>query len=70
MVTAAEFLFFFSSGRWTCKSARGVGVMVEPEIGSEALKIDVASRMSVQVLNISVGVYTIYLSFDAHSAII
>ena len=44
--------------------------MVEPEIGSEALKIDVASRMSVQVLNISVGVYTIYLSFDAHSAII
>ena len=70
MVTAAEFLFFFSSGRWTCKSARGVGVMVEPEIGSEALKIDVASRMTVQVLNISVGVYTIYLSFDAHSAII
>ena len=70
MANETEFLFFFSSGRWACKSARGVGVMVEPEIGSEALKIDVASRMSVQVLNISVGVYTIYLSFDAHSAII
>ena len=55
--------------RWTATSARGVRVMVEPEIGSEALKIDVAP-LSVQVLNIVLGVYTIYLSFDAHSAII
>ena len=70
MATAAEFLFFFSSGRWTATSARGVGVMVEPEIVSEAQKIDVASPLTVQVLNISVCLYTIYLSFDAHSAII
>ena len=48
----------------------GLGVMVEPEIGSEALKIDVASPLTVQVLNILVCLYTIYLSFDAHSAII
>ena len=70
MANETEFLFFFSSGRWTCKSARGVRVMVEPEIVSEAQKIDVESPLTVQVLNISVGVYTIYLSFDAHSAII
>ena len=70
MVNETEFYFFSSSGRWTATSARGVRVMVEPEIGSEALKIDVASPLSVQVLNISVDVYTIYLSFDAHSAII
>ena len=70
MATVAEFLFFFSSGRWTATSARGVGVMVEPEIVSEAQKIDVASPLTVQVLNISVCLYTIYLSFDAHSAII
>jgi len=44
--------------------------MVEPEIGSEALKIDLASPLTVQVLNISLFLYTIYLSFDAHSAII
>ena len=48
----------------------GLGGVVEPEIGSEALKIDVASPLTVQVLNISVNLYTIYLSFDAHSAII
>ena len=70
MATVAEFLFFFSSGRWTATSARGVGVMVEPEIVSEAQKIDVASPLTVQVLNISVCLYIIYLSFDAHSAII
>ena len=70
MATAAEFLFFFSSGRWTCKSARGVRVTVEPEIVSEAQKIDVASPLTVQVLKISLFLYTIYLSFDAHSAII
>ena len=70
MVTVADFLFFFSSSRWTATSARGVGVMVEPEIVSEALKIDVASPLTVQVLNISVYLYTIYLSLDAHSAII
>ena len=51
-------------------SARGAGVMLEPEIGSEALKIDVASPLTVQVLKISLFLYTIYLSFDAHSAII
>ena len=45
-------------------------MVVEPEIGSEALKIDVASPLTVQVLNISVCLSTIYLSFDAHSAII
>ena len=44
MATVAEFFFFFPSGRWTATSARGVGVMVEPEIVSEALKEDVASR--------------------------
>ena len=44
MVNEPEFFFFFSSGRWTATSARGVGVMVEPEIVSEALKEDVASR--------------------------
>ena len=70
MANETEFLFFFSSGRWTARSARGVGVVVEPEIGSEALKIDVASPLTVQVLNIFVCLYTVYLSFDAHSAII
>ena len=70
MANETDFLIFFSSGRWTATSARGVRVMVEPEIGSEALKIDVASPLTVQVLNISVCLYTIYLSFDAHSAII
>ena len=70
MVNETEFLFFFSSGRWTATSARGVGVMVEPEIVSEALKIDVASLLPVQVLNILVCLYTTYLSFDAFSAII
>ena len=70
MANETEFLFFFPSGRWTATSARGVGVMVEPEIGSEALKIDVASPLTVQVLKISLFLYTIYLSFDAHSAII
>ena len=44
MVNETEFSFFFSLGRWTDSSARGVGVMVEPEIVSEALKEDVASR--------------------------
>ena len=44
MATVAEFLFFFPSGRWTATMTRGVGVMVEPEIVSEALKEDVASR--------------------------
>ena len=44
MANETEFLFSFSSGRWTATSARGVGVMVEPEIVSEALKEDVASR--------------------------
>ena len=70
MATVAEFSFFFSSGRWTATSARGVGVMVEPEIVSEALKIDVASLQSVQVLNILVCLYTTCLSFVAYSAII
>ena len=70
MANETEFLFFFSSGRWTATSARGVRVMVEPEIVSEAQKIDVASPLTVQVLHISVCLYTIYLSFDAHSAII
>ena len=70
MANETDFYFFFSSGRWTGKSARGVGVVVEPEIVSEALKIDVASPLTVQVLNILVCLYTIYLSFDAHSAII
>ena len=49
---------------------RGVGVMVEPEIVSEALKIDVASLLPVQVLNILVSLYTTCLSFDAYPAII
>ena len=49
---------------------RGVGVMVEPEIVSEALKIDVASLLPVQGLNILVCLYTTCLSFDAFSAII
>ena len=53
-----------------CTMTRGVGVMVEPEIVSEALKIDVASLLSVQVLNTLVCLYTISLSFDADSAII
>ena len=44
MATVAEFHFFRDFGRWTATSARGVGVMVEPEIVSEALKEDVASR--------------------------
>ena len=30
MVNETEFLFIFSSGRWTATSARGVGVMVIP----------------------------------------
>ena len=70
MVNETEFLFFFPSGRWTATMTRGVGVMVEPEIVSEALKIDVASLLSVQVLNILVCLYTTFLSFDAYSAII
>ena len=45
-------------------------MVVEPEIVSEALKIDVASPLTVRVLNIFVCLYTMYLSFDAHSAII
>ena len=61
MVNETEFIFFFSSGRWTATSARGLGGVVEPEIGSEALKIDVASPLTVQVLNISVCLYTIYI---------
>ena len=69
-----EFLFFFSSGLWTASSARGDGVMVvEPEIVSEALKKTwrrEAICLSVQVFNILLGLYTIYLSFDSHSAII
>ena len=63
MATVAEFLFFFSSGRWTATSARGVGVMVEPEIVSEALKTPwrrEAICLSVQVLNILVYLYTVY----------
>ena len=60
MVNETIFLFFFSSGRWTATSARGVGVMVEPEIVSEALKIDLASPLTVQVLNIFVCLYTVY----------
>ena len=70
MANETEFLFFFPSGLWTATMTRGVGVMVEPEIVSEALKIDVASLLSVQVLNILVCLYTISLSFDAYSAII
>ena len=55
-----EFLFFFSSGLWTASSARGDGggVMVEPEIVSEALKKTwrrEAICLSVQVLNILVS---------------
>ena len=49
MATVAEFLFFFPSGRWTATMTRGVGVMVEPEIVSEALKEDVASRSHLSV---------------------
>ena len=49
MVTVAEFLFFFPSGLWTATMTRGVGVMVEPEIVSEALKEDVASRSHLSV---------------------
>ena len=60
MANETEFLFFFSSGRWTATSARGGRVMVEPEIVSEALKIDVASPLTVQVLNILVCLYTVY----------
>ena len=60
MVNETEFLFFFPSGLWTATMTRGVGVMVEPEIVSEALKLDVASLLSVQVLNISVCLYTVY----------
>ena len=52
MANETEFLFFFPSGRWTATMTRGVGVMVEPEIVSEALKIDVASLLPVQGLNI------------------
>ena len=70
MVNETEFSFFFSLGRWTDSSARGVGVMVEPEIVSEALKIDVASLLPVQGLNILVCLYTTCLSFDAYPAII
>ena len=73
MVNETEFSFFFSLGRWTDSSARGVGVMVELEIVSEALKKTwrrEAICLSVQVLNIVVVLYTIYLSFDSHSAII
>ena len=59
----SEFLFFFlrAGGLARVLEARGVGVVVEPEIGSEALKIDVASPLTVQVLNISVCLYTIYI---------
>ena len=76
MVNEPEFIFFFSSGLWTASSARvyrGDGVMVEPEIVSEALKKTwrrEAICLSVQVLNILLDLYTIYLSFDSHSAII
>ncbi len=70
MANETEFLFFFHSGRWTATMTRGVGVMVEPEIVREALKIDVASLLPVQVLNILVCLYTTCLSFDAFSAII
>ena len=73
MVNETEFHFFRYIGRWTATSARGVGVMVEPEIVSEALKKTwrrEAICLSVQVLNILVSLYTIYLSFDSHSAII
>ena len=73
MATVAEFSFFFTSGLWTATSARGDGVMVEPEIVSETLKKTwrrEAICLSVQVLNILVSLYTIYLSFDSHSAII
>ena len=41
-------------------SARGVRVILEPEIVREAIKIDVASPLTVQVLNILLHVYTIY----------
>ena len=42
--------------------------MVEPEIVSEALKIDVASPLTVQVLNILVCLYTFILSIlSVHS---
>ena len=37
MANETEFLFFFPSGLWTATMTRGVGVMVEPEIVSEAL---------------------------------
>ena len=74
MVNETEFLFFFSSGRGTATGARGAGVMVEPEIVSEALKEAVASRSHLSVCPgfeyISMLIYYIYLSFDAHSAII
>ena len=65
MVTVAEFLIFFPSDRWTATIARGVWGVVEPEIVSEALKKTwrrEAICLSVQVLNISVCLYTEYFT--------
>ena len=67
MVNETEFLFFFFFGPVDCHatSARGVGVMVEPEIVSEALKEDVASRSHLSVCpvfeNISTLIYCIFV---------
>ena len=71
MVTAAEFLFFFSSGRWTAKSARGVG----GDGGARDWERGPQNRRGIAAdcpgfEYISMLIYYIYLSFDAHSAII
>ena len=63
MVNETEFLFFFSSDRWTATIARGVWGVVEPEIVSETLKMTwrrEAICLSVQVLNILVCLYIVY----------
>ena len=71
MATAAEFLFFFSSGRWTCKSGRGVGGgggARDWERGPQNRRGVAADCPGFEY--ISMLIYYIYLSFDAHSAII
>ncbi len=72
MVNETEFLFFFSSGRWTAtieKIARGVGDGGARDCERGPLR-DVASLLSVQNFNIKVCLYTdVYWSFDDHSGI-
>ena len=62
MVNDGIFIFFFF-GPVTATIARGVWGVVEPEIVSETLKMTwrrEAICLSVQVLNISVCLYTVY----------